>query len=66
MEYIYAELIRNDKRELGKIPSGKIPATAVLLIIGGDKTIDDVPEAYREKTISLLEEQGYDGYGGYL
>lgn len=63
MEYVYAELVRNGAKTLERVPKGKIAATSVLLIMSGDKTIDDVPEAYRDKTIELLTAQGLDGNG---
>lgn len=63
MEYVYAELVRSGAKALGKVPKGKIAATSVLLIVSGDKTIDDVPEAYRDKVIELLAAQGLDGNG---
>lgn len=65
MEYIYSELIRNGKKTLESVPKLKLPTTAVLLIINGDISLVDVPQAYRTKVAELLEEQGYDEHGEF-
>lgn len=66
MEYSYAELIRAGQKTLETISKRKVSATAVLLIISKDKTIEDVPETYKTETLEKLAAQGYNGYGELL
>lgn len=40
-----------------------MPRIYANLIIKKLKTIDDVPQIFKEKTLAILTQDGFDGYG---
>lgn len=63
MEYVYAELIRQGLKAIGQVPKSKIAPTAVLLIISGDLSYEQVPTGYKTEVKQALKAAGYDTNG---